>query len=56
MARILYYNYFKYFNMLMKITAISLAAIAYVNAQAFANIEDRNFLNNFEIYKVDKKL
>ena len=42
--------------MLMKITALAIAAVSYVNAQAFANVEDRAFLNNLEMYPTDKKL
>ena len=42
--------------MLTKITALTLAAVSYVNCQAFANVEDRVFLNNLEMYPTDKKL
>jgi len=42
--------------MLTKITALTLAAVASVNAQAFANVEDRGFLNNFELYPTQKRL
>lgn len=42
--------------MLTKLTALSLAAVAYVNCQAFANVEERGFLNDFEIYPVQKRL
>ena len=42
--------------MLTKITALTLAAVSYVNGQAFANVEDRAFLNNLEMYPIDKKL
>ena len=42
--------------MLTKITALTLAAVSYVNCQAFANVEDRAFLNNLEMYPTDKKL
>ena len=42
--------------MLTKITAFTLAAVSYVNCQAFANVEDKGFLNNLEMYPTDKKL
>jgi len=42
--------------MFTKITALTLAAVAYVNAQAFANVEDRAFLNDFELYPTEKRL
>ena len=42
--------------MLTKITALTLAAVSYVNSQASANLEDRAFLNNLEMYPTDKKL
>ncbi len=42
--------------MLTKITALTLAAVSYVNCQAFANVEDKGFLNNLEMYPTDKKL
>lgn len=43
--------------MLTKITALTLAAVAYVNAQAFANVEDRAFLGgSMEMYPVEKRL
>ena len=41
--------------MLTKITALTLAAVSYVNSQASANLEDRAFLNNLEMYPTDKK-